>query len=82
MIDEIGLARISVAIKELKTLKEKDVTKWADMIEDTIEVCRELFEEHSDFIVDGLCAVRDDPLTEDEEKEEVKRLIDIFETMR
>ena len=82
LIDEVGLARISVAIKELKALKETNTTKWAKTVEEAVDVCRDMFEEDSDLIVDGLCAVRDDPLIEEPEKEEVKRLIDVFDTMR
>lgn len=82
LIDEVGLARISVALKELKLLKEQNITKWTNTIEETIDVCRDMFEEDTDFIVDGLISIRDDPLTEEEEKEEVRRLIDIFDTMK
>ena len=81
LIDDVGLAQISGALKELKLTKEKYAMKIAETIENAIESGDELFDEDMDLLLDGQVQLRDDPLLEEEPEKlnEVNRLIKMLE---
>jgi hypothetical protein len=83
LMDEVSLARISNAIKELKALKEKEATKNANIIQDAIEYSRDAEEDDADFLMTTLAEkLSDDELMDEDERILCKKWMNIFEVMK
>lgn len=54
IIDECGLSRISMAISQLRELKNKSISKWADAIESSLSNGIDLHGEQVEIIINQL----------------------------
>jgi len=78
LIDEIGLVRISDALKELEKIKDSKIKRQIENIKTAMDSADDLYGESLDMLLEGLIAVKD-VYNEELEMKEFQRLQSILE---